>query len=141
MTSDRKGVITWLEILHGSDFTYSSIDIRHVWEMLAAAHKYGLDPNLYSAKAWFNGWYKEHHDGVNYKSRNFEDCQMLMFPCYTFNHSKGFAAATKYLAYHATGHVVERRPDGFTLEHLRLDQRIIRKSPLCYYNVPNQNAH
>lgn len=44
----------WAKILHGSDIhsTLSSINIKGVWDMLATAYRYELDPSKPGAKAW-----------------------------------------------------------------------------------------
>lgn len=126
-----EGVIVWLKILHGSHVksTYS-INLRGIWEVLAAAHKYGLDPKSKEGKAWFEGWYSANQSKADGKKFDFKDYQSLMFPCHTFEHARGFTVATEYLVYRATGHITERRPEGFTHDHLRLNQIIIRKLAL-----------
>ena len=47
----------WLKILHGSDLksTYRNVDLRGMWEVLAASHKYCLSPKDDTAKKWFEG--------------------------------------------------------------------------------------
>ena len=107
--------------------------MKGVWEVLAAAHKYGLDPKSSAAKMWFLKWYLANSTNANWKRQgvnkrfDFKDYQSLLFPCHTFDYAQGFKAATQYLVYHAKGHITERRPDGFLHDHLRLDQIIIRK--------------
>ncbi len=90
------------------------------------AHKYGLEPTMPGGKAWFEGWHATNLAKAGGEF-NFEDCRMLLFPCHTFDHAEGFTAATKYLVYNATGHITERRPQGFKYEHLRLDSSVIRE--------------
>ena len=43
--------------LHSSSAksAYANIGITGVWNVLAVAHKYGLDPKAPEAKAWFKG--------------------------------------------------------------------------------------
>ena len=135
--NSAEGVSIWFKILHSTEstdeFTYynfTTTSIRDVWEMLVTAHKYGFDPQTPPAKSWFEGWYATHgtaNGNAEGKRWDFKDYQQLLFPCYTFDHAIGFATATKYLAYRATGHITERRPEGFEYEHLRLDANILRK--------------
>ena len=56
-------VEVWFKILHNAslDSTQTTVDIRGVWEVLVAAHKYGLDPKMPEAKKWFEGWYMKHN--------------------------------------------------------------------------------
>ncbi|KAK5124014.1 hypothetical protein LTR85_002211 [Meristemomyces frigidus] len=122
-----KGMTIWFKILHGSvdDTTYQA-SIDDLWHLLATAHKYGFDPKSEAAVGWFGKWYdvqtRNHERSFDYKEH-----AQLLFPCYTFDHAQGFRAATKYLVYRATGHIVERRPLGFQYEHLRLDQNILQQ--------------
>lgn len=120
----------WLKILHASDVepTYESTSILGIWEMLATAHKYGLDPKMPAAKVWFEMWFNKNKDKVEGNFFDYQDCQALLFPCHTFDYPAGFQRTTKFLAYHAAGHITEKRPDGFYHEHLRLDANVIRKS-------------
>lgn len=57
-------------------------------------------------KEWFARWYEQ--------KRNIDttECRELLYPCYTFDHAKGFAAMTKQLAYDFSGHIEEQRPEG-----------------------------
>ena len=116
----------WLKILHGCDLqsTYETTTIKGVWEMLATAHKYGLDPKMAAAKTWFESWYKTHRAKAYFE---FHEYRELLFPCHTFDYPAGFKEASKYLSYNAAGHITEKRPDGFYHEHLRLDQNIMRE--------------
>lgn len=120
----------WFKIMHGCALDIAvvkSTTMKGVWEVLAAAHKYGLDPKGDNAKAWFAAW----HDGGFLQSSQefmiteFKTYQMVLFPCYAFDHAAGFAAATKYLVYNARGHISELRPRGFRHDHLRLDSAIM----------------
>lgn len=125
----------WFKLFHDTvdDTTYQA-SISDIWQLLETAHKYGFDPKSEVATAWFAKWYdvktRNHERGFDYKEH-----AMLLFPCHTFDHAQGFRAATKYMVYRATGHIVERRPVGFTREHLRLDPVILRESNLC--NIMN----
>jgi hypothetical protein len=127
---DEPGAIdVWLKILHGCDVSStltSATTIKGLWDILATAYRYEFDPKLPGAKAWFREWYdaNEHKHG---KTFYFEDYQSLLFPCHSFDHAEAFQQATKYLVYRATGHITEKKPEGFTDDHLRLDSNVIRK--------------
>ena len=120
----------WLKILHGCDLqsAYDITTIKEVWEMLALAHKYGLDPKMDAAKAWFETWFNTNKVKLDGSFFGYGDYQSLLFPCHTFNYADGFQKATHHLAYCAGGHITEKRPDGFRHDHLRLDANIMRKS-------------
>ena len=67
---DEPGAIeVWLKILHGCDVesTLTSTSVKGVWDMLATAYRYEIDPKLPAAKAWFVAWYeanKKWEDGT-----------------------------------------------------------------------------
>ncbi|KAK4546193.1 hypothetical protein LTR36_002330 [Oleoguttula mirabilis] len=124
------GFIVWFKVLHATvdDTTYQA-SIDDIWNMLATAHKYGFDPRSEAARGWFAKWY-DAQQTTRERSFDYKDHAQLLFPCYTFDHAQGFRAATKYLVYRATGHIVERRPPGFAYEHLRLDQNVLREPHL-----------
>ncbi|KAK3718302.1 hypothetical protein LTR37_005115 [Vermiconidia calcicola] len=119
----------WFKILHGSPSGLTNLDItiKNVWEMLLIAHKYGLDPKLPVAKAWFEAWWIANKKKANGSTFGFGEYRELLFPCHTFEYAPGFAAATKYLAYNTIGHITEQRPNGFHHHHLRLDQGIVQQ--------------
>jgi hypothetical protein len=129
LLEDHPGSIeVWFKLLHSVNdlaSTYSKTSITGVWEFLDTAHKYAIDPTQDSAKMWFANWY----DHQKHQEFNYEDYQSLLFPCHTFNHAKGFAAATEYLVYNTDRNITEQKPLGYEHDHLRLDQRVIRKFP------------
>lgn len=118
------GMKIWFEAFHDAFTTESrKIDLEGIWYMLAAGHKYGFKKTM--LQKWFAIWFDERNSTSPF---DYEDLQQLLYPCHVFDYSKGFAQATKYLAYNATGHIVEKRPTDFHYEHHHLDdQRIIRK--------------
>jgi len=61
------------------------------------------------------------------KYLNFQDYQSLLFPCHAFDHAEAFQQATRYLVYHGTGHITERKPEGFKDDHLRLESNVIQQ--------------
>ena len=116
--------------MHGADLTptYSSTTMLEVWDILAAADKYELDPRV--ASHWFKKWFEHHYLRAGW-DKNFNDgilfnaARELMFPCHEFNYAIGFQLVTRYLVYHGRRHITEKRPDGFDYYHLRLDQKVI----------------
>lgn len=90
--------------------------------MLVIADKYQLSPKQENAKKWFAKWYDTSGDPLTV-----DDCSEALYPCHTFDHARGFAFASKALAYKNRGHVGEKRPEGGQEYHLRLDHRITRK--------------
>ncbi|KAK3718872.1 hypothetical protein LTR37_004788 [Vermiconidia calcicola] len=129
LEDEARSAEIWFKILHGSDSGSSNLDItiKNVWEMLLTAHKYGLDPQLPAAKAWFEAWWLANEKKPNGRTFDFGDYRELLFPCHTFDYAPGFAAATKHLAYNAIGHITEKRPDNFHHYHLRLELGIVQQ--------------
>jgi hypothetical protein len=112
----------WLQILHDSLEKGSyEVGIATVWNMLVIADKYQLSPKQEKAKTWFAKWYHTSGDPVTV-----DDCSEALYPCHAFDHARGFAYASKRLAYNNEGHVGEKRPEGGQMYHLRLDHRITR---------------
>jgi hypothetical protein len=112
----------WLQVIHSSVKKDSyEVSIVTVWNMLVIADKYQLSPKTEAAKQWFATWYDRWGDPVTV-----EQCSEALYPCHTFNHARGFATASKLLAYKNEGHVGEKRPEGGQVYHLRLDHRIAR---------------
>jgi hypothetical protein len=112
----------WLQIVHDSLEKGSyEVGIATVWNMLVIADKYQLSPKQEKAKTWFAKWYHTSGDPVTV-----DDCSEALYPCHTFDHARGFAYASKRLAYNNEGHVGEKRPEGGQVYHLRLDHRITR---------------
>ena len=161
--NDQPGAIeVWLKILHASDVhsTLAATSIKRLWDVLATAFKYGFDPNMAGAKAWFGAWYvccppmssfwrlmlTRSRSCVRYDLKkssagryfDYQDYQSLLFPLHTFDHAEGFQQATKYLADRSTGHITERKPDGFTDDHLRLDSIVIRESSHIPLTTPRR---
>ena len=119
------GITVWLKLVHGSEVksTYTTMSLRDMWEILATADKYKFNTKIAEAKTWFEGWYTANQTDKAGKKFDFKDFQMLLLPCYTFDYAAGFAFATRYLVYRATGNITERKPEGF--ENLRLGDSIM----------------
>lgn len=130
----------WLNILHNSNSdtndrlnTSYRIELPAIWDLLAAAKKYGIDTKCVEATSWFATWWTANPvkpDGKNY---NFKDFQVLLYPCYAFDHAEGFQMATRYLVYRSTGQIVEQRqPEGMSanvrdVEDMKLETAIVGK--------------
>jgi hypothetical protein len=114
----------WMQILHDTVDTDSyEVGIATVWNVLVIADKYELSPKSEVARRWFASWYKRWGD-----PETVDDCSEALYPCHTFDHPRGFARATKLLAYENEGHIGEQMPLGGQVYHLRLDNRITRMS-------------
>lgn len=110
----------WFRILHAVDVEdIQSTALAEMWPIVAACDKYNLD--ILDLKGWFAEWYEK-------KGRTHQDARELLYPCWIFDHAKGFAAATKLLAYSCTGHITESNPTKH--REIHLPARVIRK-PRC----------
>ena len=125
----------WLKLMYDTttDDTHA-LSIKDIWDALLAAEKYGFDPQTKRSKMWFASWFEaqEQRTASDEAGWRFDlvAYQQLLFPCHSFDYASGFLSATKYLIYNDTRHIVERRPNGFRHDHLRLNQSIIRKQSL-----------
>jgi hypothetical protein len=122
LEDDPTAMKFWFQLVH-TGTAGKDVDLTSIWEILAIAHKYELDPKSEHAKTWFQGWWAIRR----LRAFDFEDYQALLFPCHTFDYAPGFACVTKYLANNATGHITEKRPTGIRYDHLRLENQVIRK--------------
>ena len=122
----------WLRILHGTDADHC-VPLEEMWRLVAACDKFHF--NLSLLKPWFAEWYKKYDIEQCYRNWAFNDDRghrtvqlnprSLLYPCYIFDHAKGFKRATHFLSYHFVGHITEYNPT--THLDLRLPSRIIRK--------------
>lgn len=119
----------WFRHMHGASVgDTKDVSLREMWHLTAAADKYDLC--ILDLKEWFADWYDRKpiindDDGDNKKLL---EARQLLYPCYRFNHARGFAIATKYLAYNSTGHITESNPTNH--KELHLPSRMIRKQLL-----------
>ena len=108
----------WFRALHDTitDGTYT-VPLDEMWHLAAACDKYGFDIKI--LRDWFADWLQ---------LQNTEELEpsKLLYPCWVFDHAKGFAAATRHLAYSAVGHITESNPTKHF--ELHLPSRVIRKS-------------
>ncbi|KAI4130199.1 MAG: hypothetical protein LQ347_003473 [Umbilicaria vellea] len=110
----------WFRILHAVHLeNVQSTPLEEMWPMVVACDKYNLD--IRDLNGWFADWYEK-------KDRTQQTPRELLYPCWIFDHAKGFAAATKSLAYDCVGHVTESNPTKH--KELHLPSRVIRK-PRC----------
>lgn len=104
-------------LLHGTvtDDTYA-VPLGEVWNLVAACDKWDLEIN--NLEDWFAKWYGM-QDVKKLKPRE------LLYPCWRLDHAKGFATATRSLAYSNIGHITESNPTKHY--QLHLPSRVIRK--------------
>lgn len=131
----------WFRILHGAELDYD-VKIDEIWHLAAAGKKYDLDVS--KLNAWFAKWYEKQPIDRWYelaKSENAAtDPRCLLYPCWLFDHAKGFLRITKFMSYNYTGHLMERNPTRFY--DLRLPSRVIRKSQRVFgLNVQAKLSH
>ena len=106
----------WLQVIHKTIYDLT-LPFEEMWHLVAAIDYYGLDVTIF--KPWFAAWYAAHNPEL-LKAR------ALLFPTWRFDHAKGFARWTRYLAYAVSGHITEANPA--KLYNYHLPSRIIRKS-------------
>lgn len=90
-------------------------NIDRMWHIINAADKYLLDASI--LRGFFDLWYKKN---VHISFVEDDLARQVALPCYMFDHAEGFAEVTKWLAYNHSGHITEKRPDGFKWNHVRL---------------------
>ncbi|PSN72284.1 hypothetical protein BS50DRAFT_248186 [Corynespora cassiicola Philippines] len=97
-----------------------STSIEGIWEIIAIADKYLLNPSLLGSffKLWFRENANLHSMGVG-AARQL--ARQLALPCYFFDFAEGFAYVTKFSAYNHIGHIMESRPQGFKWQHQDLE--------------------
>lgn len=120
----------WLRVLHGGPLV-TTAQLEEIWHLTAAIDYYELD--VADFNVWSAAWY-EKRSPESFRPSMYLDAQNLLFPTWRFDHAKGFAAHTKYVAYNGVGHVMENNPT--TLYNYHLPSRIIRKSPIYSPDPP-----
>ena len=91
----------WLEIFHKVapfEELVETVNFKGLWDLLATAHKYEIDPKSADSKAWFEAWWKVNvpPGGKNGKRLGYVDNQALLLPCWAFDHAKGWQSVTKH---------------------------------------------
>lgn len=105
----------WLQVIHKAALALT-LPFEEMWHLVAAIDYYGLDATTFNA--WFAAWYDAHNPQL-LKPRQ------LLFPTWRFDHAKGFARWTRYVAYEMKGHIAEANPTKLYRYHLPM--RIIRQ--------------
>lgn len=135
----------WFRIIHNTDLIYN-VPLEEMWRLVTACDKYHFDLGL--MKTWFADWYQRHNINQYYENwaitstdrhhTHLLDPRSLLYPCWIFDHAKGFMRATHFLAYNSFRHITEHNP---TIHRdLRLENRVIRKSSSEFSLVANTNA-
>ena len=76
-------------------------------------------------KTWYAQWYD--NQDIDEDDLDMDEQRALLFPCWRFDHPKGFATATRFLAYNISRHITERNPCRSQCNDLHLPKRIIGK--------------
>ena len=105
----------WLRVIHKATPNLV-VPFKEMWHLIAAINYYDLDVTIFNP--WFAAWYSANNPQL-LKPRE------LLFPTWHFDHAKGFARWTRYLAYEVKGHITEGNPT--KLYNYHLPPRIIRK--------------
>ncbi|KUJ21786.1 uncharacterized protein LY89DRAFT_637739 [Mollisia scopiformis] len=109
-----------LRALHGTmkeELYGASVSFPDVWEIIQFCSYRQIE--VLKLKGWFAKWLE---NALKVKLDH-DDLKMLLFPCYTFDHAKGFASMTKTLAYNSAEHTTEYNPTDY--RHLHLDGNAI----------------
>ena len=106
----------WLRVVHDAPNDLI-VPLKEIWHLVAAIDYYGLDVTIF--KRWFAAWYSAHNPELL-------NARELIFQTWRFDHAKGFARWTRYLAYETKGHVTEKNPTKLYNHHL--PSRILRES-------------
>lgn len=127
----------WFRAFHGVPMTEEchNGEIAVVWSIIRAGDLWGLKRE--GLTKWFRDWFKQWWD-KNGKGKDLGKstkrstgicggtlAQMILYPCWAFDHAPGFAAATKWLVYNSKSHITEFNPT--THRDLHLPPRVIRK--------------
>lgn len=123
----------WFRIIHGADLVYDA-PLEEMWPLVTACDKYHFDLSM--LKPWFATWYQRHNINQYYENwaitsrdkhhTHLLDPRSLLYPCWIFDHAKGFMRATHFLSYNFVGHITEYNPTNH--RDLYLASRVIRKS-------------
>ena len=107
----------WFTVFHETHIHDTcSVPLSEMWNLVSVGDKYSMD--LKRLNTWFATWYADQ----NLKEL---DARQLLFPCWAFDHARGFLSTTKKLVYESTRHITELNPT--THYQLHLPGRIIRE--------------
>ncbi|KAL8810083.1 MAG: hypothetical protein Q9200_002861 [Gallowayella weberi] len=103
----------WFQVLHRAKVTYD-VGLFELWNLAAAGKKYCMD--MTELSPWFATCYERqdidrwYHDYLQEELRStVPNPRLLLQPCYTFDHAKGFLRITKFCAYQDVGHIEKVR--------------------------------
>jgi len=137
-TSDVHSAELWFRVFHGNDLPSDlyKLPIKVVWEVIQYAGflqgASSTQADLTKLRTWFAGLLEL--KDINKLSH--KELRMLLYPCYVFDHAKGFAKMTKRLAYEVSDHITEENPTGH--RRLHVDGNVIgsnRLPLLAFYNA------
>lgn len=122
-----------LRVLHDAPLdNVLKVPIKEMWPLVMAVDKYQVDIELFYK--WFAQWYQAMESDLYEEN----EAAKLLFPCYTFQHARGFAKATRMLAYGTIGSIEEKNPTKYHMLHLR--PRVIRELALRTLNRLYSNS-
>ncbi|KKY19083.1 hypothetical protein UCDDS831_g05715 [Diplodia seriata] len=106
-------------------------DVAVVWSILRAGDMWHLKRE--GLNKWFKGWFQKWaYKNVKGKDlsgntsfRDYKLAQVILYPCWVFDHAPGFAAATKWLVYNSISHITESNPTKH--RNLHLPPRVIQQ--------------
>ncbi|KAL8707728.1 MAG: hypothetical protein Q9220_007308 [cf. Caloplaca sp. 1 TL-2023] len=104
-----------LQVLHKVEPDHN-VPLETMWDIAAAGKKYDLE--MLCLSGWFGTWYHLH-------AKEHSDSRYLLYPCWLFDHHKGFMSATRSCAYNFSGHVHEMNPTRH--KDIHLPPRIIQQ--------------
>ncbi|KAK0625665.1 hypothetical protein DIS24_g11022 [Lasiodiplodia hormozganensis] len=129
----------WFRAFHGVPMTEEcyKADVAVVWSLVRAGNMWKLKRE--GLIKWFSDWFKECWERNKGKDlgksmgksmggmggRSAKLAQVILYPCWAFDHAPGFAAATKWLVYHSASHITEFNPTKH--RDLHLPKRIIQQ--------------
>ena len=91
-----KSMEIWFRAVHNAAHVNFAVPLSEIWYIIAADDKYNLDITV--LRVWFEHWY-------DLQSIDMLDARKLLYPCFTFDHAKGFMKASRKLVYESIGHI------------------------------------
>ncbi|KAI4180475.1 MAG: hypothetical protein LQ346_006986 [Caloplaca aetnensis] len=105
----------WLRVMHETSLMYNLL-FPDLWHLVQAIDYYDLEVTAFND--WFATWYQKANSIVLKPAE-------LLYPTWRFDHAKGFARWTRFMAYNHTGHITEKNPT--KLIHYHLPSRLIQQ--------------
>ena len=116
------------------DHDVEGIDLTMVWMVIHTADYFGFD--LDALKTWFHRWYfmkGQYLVGSKDSDSDLRPTRQMLYPAFVFDHAMAFNTATRYLVYHADGHITESTP--VLQSKFHLPSVIIRMSNLAMMRI------